>query len=376
MLIKEFIQSVEVVVPLASVGYARDTVGLQVGDETAELRKVLIAYEVTSEVLNEAIETGANLIVAFHPLIFPNIDRLTNASRTGKLVRDLMKNDLSLYVLHTAFDSHLEFGTSRLMAEALQLRSVRSLDPLKATLNKIVVFVPINSADEVRKALQDSGAGALGNYDACTWQVEGRGTFRGNDRSNPAIGKKNILETVEEIRIEAICESWKTSRAIQAMCDVHPYESVACDIYALENENPNFGMGAIGEWAEAINVNEALERVRAAFGTPMLRHNAVSEKRVKRVAMLGGAGMEFYSAALRSKADMFITADIRYHDFYRASHDNMLLVDAGHSETERFVAQGMLRAIRKALATNQSGDPQSGLPLVVSHAEPNAVHYF
>jgi dinuclear metal center YbgI/SA1388 family protein len=381
LLIVEFIQAVGEVVPLASVGYARDAVGMQVcGDENAKLEKVLIAYEVTTAIIEEAKKIGANLIVAFHPLIFPNIDRLTNSSRTGKLVRDLIKHDIALYVLHTAFDASLEFGTSRLMAEVLELESIEALEGLKNSLNKIVVYAPHLAASEVREALAKAGAGVIGNYESCTWQVEGRGTFRGNDHSNPAIGEKNLLESVDEVRIEMVCETWRTSRAVKAMIAAHPYEEVAYDIFTLANGSMNFGMGAVGHWPEQTSVQEALGRVRAAFGTPMLRHSSTSKQTVKRVAMLGGSGMEYYSAALRSKADMFITADIRYHDFYRATHDNIVLVDAGHAETERFVPQGMLRAIRKALARARgvvtSGDDHPVSLLAVSHAEPNAVRYF
>ncbi len=377
MLITEFIHALEEVVPLASAGYARDAVGLQVGGEPdAKLEKVLIAYEVTEEIIQEAIEIGANLIVAFHPLIFPTVDRLTNASRTGKLVRDLIKADISLYVLHTAFDSQIEFGTSRLMAEVLELESIQPLEPLKNSLNKIVVYVPHSAAREVSEALSKAGAGTIGHYEECAWQVEGRGTFRGNERSNPSVGKKNILESVDEVRLEMICESWNTGRAIKAMIEAHPYEEVAYDILSLVNGSKNFGMGAVGEWPKERSVEEALARIRTAFGTPMLRYNQTSNRRVMKVAMVGGAGMEYYSLAVRVKADLFITADIRYHDFYRARHDNIALVDAGHAETERFVAQGMLRAIRKALTIVESGGDQSVSLLAVSRVEPNAVRYF
>jgi dinuclear metal center YbgI/SA1388 family protein len=303
MLITEFIHVLEEVVPLASAGYSRDAVGLQVGgDQAARLEKVLIAYEVTEEIILEAIEIGATLIVAFHPLIFPTVDRLTNATRTGKLVRDLIKADISLYVLHTAFDAQIQFGTSRSMAEALELESIQPLEPLKNSLNKIVVYVPQMAVREVSEALSRAGAGTIGNYDECAWQVEGRGTFRGNERSNPAIGKKNILESVDEVRLEMICESWNTNRAIKAMIEAHPYEEVAYDILTLMNGSKNFGMGAVGMWPKEQSSAEALQRIQTAFGTPFLRYNQTSDRSVKKVAMVGGAGMEYYSLAVREKA--------------------------------------------------------------------------
>ena len=376
MKIANFIKAFNEVVPLAAIGYAKDAVGLQVGfEKSAELRKVLLAYEITDEVIEEALQVNANLIISYHPLIFPNISSVTDSTRTGSLIRKLVKNDIALYVIHTAFDSHPEFGTSRLMADALGLQKIHPLVPLSELLEKIVVFVPKANVAQVQEAMWQAGAGNISNYDECSFSGDGIGTFRGDEDSNPEIGKPLVLESVDEIRLEMICERWKTRNVIERMIAVHPYEEVAFDRYPLNNTHPKFGMGSIGEWSEGKNLQETLSDIARVFGTPVLRHNSVN-KECKRIAVLGGAGMEYYSAARSQGADIFITGDIRYHDFYRAEHDNVLLVDAGHSETERFVSSGMLKAAMKALnVVNLHNElPQSFV--IESAIKPNVVRYY
>ncbi len=294
MLISEFLTALETVVPLTAVGYARDAVGLQVGlkDET-ELTAALFAYEVTDQVIAEARKRKANLIVAFHPLIFPTIAAITDSTRTGHLIQQLIKSDIALYVQHTAFDTQPVFGTSILMAEAVGLENITTLT-------------------RVNEILQP---------------------------------KYNGL---------------------------------------------NFGMGAIGTWQKSKKRGDVLQLVTETFQSSCVRHNAVSPDKIKTVAMVGGAGMDFYDAARTLGADAFITADIRYHDFHRADHDKMLLIDAGHAETESFVTRGMVQAARKSLESSEAllkavnlynSDTKKPLKraselLLLAHSEPNAVRYF
>jgi dinuclear metal center YbgI/SA1388 family protein len=255
MLISEFLSALETIVPLKAAGYERDAIGLQVGlPSGTELTAALFAYEVTGTVISEARKRGANLIVAFHPLIFPNVSAITDRTRTGNLLRDLIKSDIALYVQHTAFDTQPEFGTSILMATALGLEEVTTLSRISPTIQP---------------------------------QVDGR----------------------------------------------------------------NFGMGAIGNWHVARNRKEVLQLAHETFKPECVRYNSSAPARIKTIAMVGGAGMEYYDAARSLGADAFITADVRYHDFHRADHDNILLIDAGHAETEKFVIVGMLNAARKAMET-------------------------
>jgi dinuclear metal center YbgI/SA1388 family protein len=287
MLISEFIKAIESVVSLSAVGYARDAVGLQVGlPDTTELTAALFAYEVTDAVIGEARKRKANLIVAFHPLIFPTIDCITDRTRTGQLIQRLIKNDIALYIQHTAFDTQPEFGTSRLMAEALVLDDIQTL----ARINEIL-----------------------------------QPTFEGI----------------------------------------------------------NFGMGAIGIWQKPKKRNDVLNLVAETFRSSCVRYNLVGPEKIKTVAMVGGAGMDFYEQARKLGADAFITADVRYHDFHRADHDKILLIDAGHAETESFVTLGMLNAARKSLksskalakAVNLYGSDPKRL-LLLAHSKPNAVQYY
>lgn len=376
MLIRTFLSALSSTLPLRSAGYEKDAVGLQVGfTKDAQLTKALVAYEVTDDVVAEAMEVGANIIVSYHPLIFPNISSITDVTRTGALLTKLIKNDIALYVVHTAFDANPEFGTSRLMADALGLANIKPLAPLQNLLEKIVVFAPEAEAKTVQEAMWQAGAGHISKYDECSFSIEGEGTFRGDASSDPAIGSPLVRESVREVRIEMIAEKWKTPRVITAMIDAHSYEEVAYDVYPLINGHPHFGMGSVGELSVAMTTDAFLKDVKRIFGTPTLRHNGV-EKSISTVAMLGGSGMEYYSAARSSGADCFITGDIRYHDFYRAAHDGILLIDAGHAETERFVTEGLTRVVLKSVHGGESGDETPENFVINSRRKSNIVHYY
>lgn len=376
LLIKDILHLLSDILPLQSAGYEKDAVGLQVGNaDGEELRRVLVAYEITDEVIDEAEQVGANLIISYHPLIYPSLTAITDSTRTGALVQRLVRSQIALYVVHTAFDTNQEFGTSRQMADALGLTIPKSLSPLVGLLEKIVVFVPKDSTTQVQEAMWKTGAGNIGNYDECSFTVSGEGSFRGGEGTNPAIGKPLVCEKVDEVRLEMITEKWKTWQIICAMIAAHPYEQVAYDIYPLMNRHPKYGMGTVGVFPEALSPDDLLKKVRSAFGTTSLRHNGVNHP-VKKVALLGGAGMEYYSAAKAAGAEAFITGDIRYHDFYRAVHDNILLIDAGHAETERFVTQGIMAIMGKVIESVNLSDENMKKFVTESRLRPNIVHYY
>lgn len=376
MLIRDALSSLERLVPLAAAGYEKDALGLQVGyDEGTKLKKALVAYEVTYDVIEEAKTIGANLIVAYHPLIFPHISSLTDATRTGSLLRQLVKADIALYIVHTAFDSY-SGGTSYLMADALGLVNITSLAPLAAKLDKIVVFVPKDALAKVQESMWQAGAGHIGNYDECSFSSEGIGTFRGDETTNPTLGAPLKREYAEELRIEMIAERWKTSRIVRAMIEAHPYEEVAYDVYPLANTHPRFGMGSIGELPEELSANDLLNEVKLTFGAISLRHNKSHKTAYSKIGMVGGAGMEYYSAAKAAGAGAFITGDIRYHDFLRAEHDGILLIDAGHAETERFVADGIAGILKQSLAFVNLKDEVPQNIVIASRLRSNAVRYY
>jgi dinuclear metal center YbgI/SA1388 family protein len=372
MLIHEFLQAFEKIVPLGAIGYARDAVGLQVGLLAGtRLTKALFAYEVTPSVVQEAKEVGANLIVAFHPLIFPSISSVTDSTRTGVLVRELVLSGIALYVVHTAFDTHTEFGTSQLMADVLELEDVRPLQPLEGTLDKLTIFASRTLSKPIMEVLVASGAGRIGDAEACSFQVEGHSQFKSRRTTDTPDGTM-MLESVEEVRLELVCERWRTRQALRSLAQAVPPSQYAVDVTPLTSENRNFGMGAIGHWKKPLAAPEALRRIQQAFGTPVLRHSSCSRTEISQLAVLGGAGMEFYSAARQAGAHAFVTADVRYHDYYRAEHDGILLVDAGHAETERFVTRGMAQAAHLALEALEA--PADCI--VIASTEPNSVRYF
>ncbi len=376
MKLTELITALGATLPLRSAGYDKDAVGLQVGfAKDVELTKALVAYEITDEVVAEAMEVGANLIISYHPLIFPNVSSITDATRTGGLLTKLIKNDIALYVVHTAFDANPQFGTSRLMADALGLANIKPLASLSNLLEKIVVFAPEAEAKTVQEAMWQAGAGHISNYDECSFTLEGEGTFRGNASSNPTTGTPLVRESLREVRIEMIAEKWKTSRVVSAMLEAHSYEEVAYDVYSLTNGHPHYGMGSIGELSVPMTTDGFLKDVKRIFGTPSLRHNGV-EKSISKVAMLGGSGMEYFSAARSAGADCFITGDVHYHDFYRGAHEGILLIDAGHGETERFVADGLMKAVRMALKSIESSDETFENFVINSRRKSNIVHYY
>jgi hypothetical protein len=242
-------------------------------------------------------------------------------------------------------------------------------------LEKIVVFAPEEDAKKMQEAMWQAGAGHIYNYDECSFTLEGDGTFRGNAASNPTIGTPLVRESLREVRIEMIVEKWKTPHVISSMRKAHRYEEVAYDVYPLMNAHPKYGMGSVGELSVPMNTEGFLNDVKRIFGTPTLRHNGI-KKHISQVAMVGGSGMEYYSSALRAGADCFITGDIHYHDFHRALHDGILLLDGGHAETEQFVIEGLMRAVQESLGGRESSDETFKNFVVNSRRKSNIVHYY
>ena len=377
MRIVDFLTALGDALPLAAKGYAKDAVGLQIGfEKDAKLNTALVAYEITEEVIDEALDLKANLIICYHPLIFPHISSVSESTRTGSLVRKLIKNDIALYVVHTALDSNAEFGTSKLLVDFLGLSDVTVITPLSDVLEKIVVYVPAGSASILKEAMWAAGAGEIGNYDECSFSTVGIGTFRGNAFTNPTVGKPLHQESVEEVRLEMICERWKSPAILEKMFEAHPYEEVAFDRYPMSNAHPEFGMGSIGNWSEPKNYDEVLTLIKSVVGTSVLRHNGLKKSEYSRVACVGGSGMEYYAAAKSKQADVFVTGDIHYHDFHRALHDDILMIDAGHSETERFVIQGMLKACEAACYSLNLRDKRAESLVIASTVSPNVVRYY
>ncbi len=324
--------------------WERDNVGLQIGNRTAVVRRILLCLDVTENVVEEAISSKTDLLISHHPLLFRPVNSITSSDPVGRMILKLARHGIALYSAHTNLDFARD-GVSMALAAQLGLQNVRFLSPVKGLLAKIAVFVPEGSVPHVLDAMAKAGAGVIGEYSHCSFQVNGRGTFLGSSRSNPTVGAKGRLESTEELRLEMILPRAKVAAVTAAMKSVHPYDEVAYDVYSLENESTEFGMGAIGELKSALPLKSFLALVRKALSAEGVRASGNPRARVKRVAVCGGSGSDLIGEAHRANADAFVTADVRYHSFHNAG--NLAIVDAGHWETEHPV----LKAVHSRLTT-------------------------
>lgn len=336
MKLKEISSYLDSEVPL-SFQESYDNSGLQVGLPDKEISSALLAIDVTEKVVDEAINTGCNLIIAHHPLIFGGLKKIAGRNFTERIVYRCIHEDIAVYCSHTNLDI-AHGGVSRIMAEKLGLEGIRVLSPLKNNLVKLVTYIPENHLDKVRQAVFDAGAGVIGNYDQCGYTVSGTGSFRGNENSNPFVGEKGKMHFENEVRFETILYSHLKGRVLKALINAHPYEEVAYDLYNLENSNSDAGLGCVGVTGEPMAEKDFLELVSGILGARGIRHSGFTGKMVSKVAVCGGSGASLLNEAIASGADAFITSDIKYHGFFEA-YNRILLVDAGHYETEKFATE-------------------------------------
>lgn len=348
-----------------------DRVGLQVGDPAAPVRRVLVALDLTPAVVDEAVESGADLIVTHHPLLFKPVARVTSSDAVGSLVWRLARAGVSYAAVHTNLDAAWD-GVSFALADLLGLRDVRLLAPLEGTVRKMVVFAPTDAADPVRQSLADAGAGAIGAYTGCSFTATGTGRFTPGPDADPAIGHASgPEETVEEVRIEAVVPSWDVERVRRAVVAAHPYEEPAVDVFPVEGVATRHGYGAVGETEEALPLRHFLQTVADRLGAEVLRYAGDPESTVRRIAVCGGSGMSFLPAALRAGADVYVTADVTYHRFFEAldpdGRPRIALVDAGHYETE---------AHTERLIADRLADAMDGVDVSVTRHRTSPVRTF
>ncbi|MEK9602846.1 MAG: Nif3-like dinuclear metal center hexameric protein [Flavobacteriaceae bacterium] len=320
----------------APTDYAEDfdNVGLLVGNKQTECTGVLITHDVLENVIDEAIENKSNLIVCFHPIIFSGLKKLAEQNYVERVVSKAIKNDLSIYALHTALDNHHK-GVSYALARALGLIDIQVLAPKKNTLKQLSTYVPKENSEELLNKLYQAGAGSIGNYDECSFVTSGSGSFRGNEDSNPRLGKKMIRKIVQEDQLNLIFEKHLEHKILNALFENHPYEEIAYEVYELNNTHQKIGMGSVGRLRNEMSEKEFLNLVGEKLKTKFLRHSSMTGNKIQKIAVLGGSGSFAISHARRIKADAFVTADLKYHDFFQAENQ-ILLIDAGHYETERY----------------------------------------
>ncbi len=315
-----------------------DNVGLQLGRRSAEIRRALVALDLTPEVVSEAVALGANLIVTHHPPIFNPVRAIRDDDLVGAMLLQLAEHRIALFAAHTNLDSALG-GVSFALADALGLQEVRLLAPQSGTSVKIVTFVPRDSAEAVHEAMAVAGAGQIGEYSACAFQGAGTGLFRPGDKANPTIGVAGKLERVDELRLEMIADKHLVRDVLAAMKSVHPYEEVAHDIVPLENQSTRTGMGAVGTLPDRMPLAEFVQHVSKQLSAAAVRYAGDDDLAVSRVAVCGGSGSSLIRRAQARGADAFVTGDVSYHRFFESTDPEgrvgMAIIDAGHYETER-----------------------------------------
>jgi dinuclear metal center YbgI/SA1388 family protein len=326
-----------------------DNVGLQVGDPEAEASRVLVALDLTDEVLDEAERIGADLVVTHHPLLFRPLKALTPQSMSGRLALRLAQKGIAYYTSHTNLDAQ-HGGVSFALAERLGVGDLSVLAPAKNDQVKLVTFVPQDAADRVREAMAEAGAGHIGDYTGCAFTSDGTGHFTPGDDANPAIGEAGgPAERVEEVRIEVEVGRGRLPGVLAAMREAHPYETPAFDVYALETTGTRVGFGAVGDLEETLPMPEFLTIVAERLHAGALRWAGDERRFVRRVAVCGGSGSSLIGAARRAGADAFVTADLTYHQYFDAAEGRpMALVDAGHYETERVTERLLVGELRRA----------------------------
>jgi dinuclear metal center YbgI/SA1388 family protein len=336
MKVKQITSCIESFAPLP-YQESYDNAGLQVGDPEQETGAVLLCIDVTEEVLGEALRLGAGLIISHHPVIFGGIKKLRGSNPAEKIVIKAVREGLSIYSAHTNLDAVYQ-GVNFRMAEKMGLGNVQVLSPVKGQLRKLVFFVPPDDAAAVREAIFEAGAGQIGEYDMCSFNTPGEGTFRGSDESDPYVGEKGIIHTEPELRVETIFPAEREKRILAALLSAHPYEEVAYDVYPLENVYDRAGAGAVGELEKALGEKAFLDLLKERFGIPVIRHSGLRGIKIRKVALCGGSGSHLLPQAIASGADAFVTGDIKYHPFFDAA-GKILMTDIGHYESEQFTTE-------------------------------------
>lgn len=330
-----------------AIAWEDDNPGLQCGDPKARVRGILVSLDPTEASVREAEARGANMLVTHHPLLFHPLHSVTPATVAGRCLEILMRRRIALYSAHTNLD-FASGGTSHALAALLGVQDVSFLERTFRVDRKIVTFVPAESADRVAAAMAGAGAGVIGNYDNCSFRSAGTGTFRGNDVAAPVVGRPGRLEHVPEVRLEMIAPQWSVEDVIRAMRAAHPYEEVAFDVIPLENFSDRYGMGVVGTLPRAVPLSTFLASVKAVLGTGILRWCGSARARVRRIALCGGSGGRLLGSAIRACADVFVSADLKYHTFQEAA-GRIALVDAGHYETEAPVVGAIVARLHDEL---------------------------
>ena len=343
MTIGEIIQHLETFAPVY-FQESYDNAGLITGDSSGECSGIITSLDVIEAVIDEAISKKCNLVIAHHPIIFRGLKKLNGKNYVERTILKAIKNDIAIYAIHTNLDN-VKKGVNKKIAEKIGLQNLQTLQPKENTLKKLITFAPTDKAEDLRKALFAAGAGQLGKYSECSFNSDGTGTFKPEEGADPYVGKIGERYEDKETKIEVIFPVYLEQKIIRAMIEAHPYEEVAYDIISLGNYLSDVGSGLIGELENPIDETEILERIKTAFHLKVIKHTGLSGKKLKKISLCGGAGSFLIPVALSNKADVYITSDIKYHEFFDAQ--SMLLLDIGHYESEQFTIDLLYDILRE-----------------------------
>ncbi|MBQ0733480.1 Nif3-like dinuclear metal center hexameric protein [Aquimarina celericrescens] len=363
MQIKEVIQHLESLAPMT---YAEDfdNVGLLVGDPTTTVTGVLVTLDTLEIIVDEAIENNCNLIVSFHPIVFKGIKKFNGSTYVERVVMKAIKHDIAIFAIHTALDNAWQ-GVNDMMCEQLGVINRKILIPQSGNIKKLTTFVPFAEAEKLRSKLFEAGAGTIGNYDHCSFSSEGIGTFRALEEANPSIGKIGKTHHEKETQIQVTYPKHKEKDILKALFKNHSYEEIAYETITLENKNQHIGMGMIGELADPVGELDFLKNLKKVFKTGCVRHSELLGKPIKRVAVLGGSGSFAIKHAQQAGADILITADLKYHQFYEAEKE-LILADIGHYESEQYTKNLIVSYLRKKI---------SNFAIILSDKNTNPIQY-
>ncbi|WP_374362050.1 Nif3-like dinuclear metal center hexameric protein [Cloacibacterium sp.] len=364
MILKEFTSELD---KLFSLKQAEDfdNVGLLCGNPAREVSGILVCHDALENVVDEAISKNCNVIVTFHPIIFSGLKSITGKNYVERAVLKAIENKIAIYAIHTAFDNDY-FGVNYRICNELGLKNQQILMPKSENLLQMVVYVPTAFSEKVKEALFEAGAGNIGFYDECSFTIKGDGTFRPIEGSHPFSGTQNVRENADEVMISVIFEKFKKNKILSAVKSAHPYEEVAYQIYALENDNQFVGLGRFGELENEMEEKDFLRFVKEKFNLKVIRHSNYLNKKIKKVGVLGGSGVSGISAAKASGCDAYLTGDVKYHDFFSAENQ-ILICDIGHFESEQFVTEQLVDILSEKFPT---------FAFLKSTEKTNPVNYF
>lgn len=352
---------------LTPIQYAEsfDNTGLLVGHPNDDVHGVLICHDALETVIDEAIEKKCNLVVCFHPIWFKEIKRLNGNDYVERSIIKAIKNNIAIYGLHTALDNHF-YGVNDIMLKKLGVETSEILIPKTNFIQKLVTYCPANIEHQLLEALFNAGAGNIGNYDQCSFRSQGKGTYRGNDLSNPTIGEKGVRSDEKEVKIEVIFEKYLQSKILSTLKTNHVFEEVAYEIYQLENIHQKIGLGKFGMLKNPIETDDFFDLLKSTFKVPVIRHSNITKSQIQKIAFLGGSGSFAIKNAIGCGSDIYITSDLKYHDFFLAEN-KIILADIGHFESERYIKNYIFDFLKEKI---------TNFAIILSETNTNPVNYY